>query len=178
MRKNKSFLILMLVAINLALLILIADFCTVHSYAINLGESGERIAAIQRSLSEKGFYSGEINGLYDFATRKAVKIFALQNKINNNTDYEIISALGLHSEGYECCCAQAEILAKHLKSNGIIEYYDMIKECEEVIKKSENNSLFGYIIGNSKNAENLINSKPNSEQYSAAFRTLNRLKNY
>ena len=175
---KKSFRILMLVAVNLALLILIADFCTLRSFAINLGESGERIAAIQRSLYEKGLYNGEINGLYDFATRKSVGRFSNQRKINSKNDYEIISALGLHSEGYECCCAETEILAKYLKLNGIIEYNDMIKVCEDAIAKSEKNSLFGYIIGEAENADKLINAKPNSEQYSAAFHTLKRMKNY
>ncbi|MBR3818895.1 MAG: peptidoglycan-binding protein [Clostridia bacterium] len=178
MQKKKSFKILMLVATNLALLILITDLCTLRSYAMNLGESGERIAAIQRSLSEKGYYFGEINGLYDFSTRKAVKKFDVENKLKNETDYEIISALELHSEGYECCCAEAELLAKHLKSNGIIEYHDMIDACEDAITNSENHSLFGYIIGMTENVDSLINAEPNSEQYSAAFQTLKRLKNY
>ena len=172
MQKKKSFKIMMLIAVNLAILVLLSYYCAIHSYAINLGENGERIAAIQRRLSEAGFYGGEINGLYDFSTRKAVDEFNGKHRIKADTDYEIISALGLFSNGYECCCAEVELLAKHLKSKGIIDYHDMIAVCEEAIENSKNSSLFSYIVGTAKNTDELIKAKPNSEQYSAAFHAL------
>ncbi len=172
MQKKKSFKIMMLIAVNLAILIILSYYCAIHSYAINLGENGERIAAIQKRLSDAGVYGGKINGLYDFSTRKAVDRFKIKNNIKGGTDYEIISALGLYSNGYECCSAEVELLAKHLKSNGIIEYNDMIEACEEAIEKSESSSLFAYIVGTAENIDRIINAKPNSEQYSAAFHTL------
>ena len=163
---------MMLIAVNLAILVLLSNYCAIHSYAINLGENGERIAAIQRQLSDTGFYGGEINGLYDFSTRKAIDEFKNKHKIKGDTDYEIISALGLYSNGYECCCAEVELLAKHLKSRGIIEYQDMVDACKKAIKNSENSSLFAYIVGTTENTDEIIKAKPNSEQYSAAFHTL------
>ncbi len=177
MQKKKSFKIMMLIAVNLAILVLLSYYCAIHSYAINLGENGERIAAIQRRLSDTGFYGGEINGLYDFSTRKAVDKFRNKHKIKSKSDYEIISALGLYSSGYECCCAEVELLAKHLKSRGIIEYQDMIEACEETIENSEGSSLFAYIVGTTESTDKIINAKPNSEHYSAALHSLTRYKN-
>ncbi len=175
---KKSFKLLMLIAVNLALLILISDFCEISSFAINLGENGERIAALQKSLKEKGFYCGEINGLYDFSTRKAVNGFKSQNKITSETDYELISSLGLYSEGYECCCAEAELLAKHLKYNGFIIYNFMVEECEDLIAKSENGSLYRNIIDMTDDINRFLNEKPTSEQYKAAYETLKRCEFY
>ncbi len=177
MQKTKSFKILLLIVINIAILILLADFCTLRSYAINLGENGEKISVIQKCLAEKGFYSGEINGLFDFRTRKAVKNFRKQNNIAEDDDYRLFSALGIYSGGYECFGADVEILAKHLKINGIIGYHNMIDVCEEMIKKAENTSLFSEIVSSAESADKIINAKPDSEQYSAAFHALNRHKN-
>lgn len=178
MQKNKSFKLLMLIAVNLALLVLLSDLCTLRSYAINLGENGERIAVLQRNLKEKGYYNGEINGLFDFSTRKAVKNFKIKNKIAAETDYKTFSILGLYSSECNCYCAEVELLAKHLKSNGVIEYQDMIEACEEIIANSENGSIFGYVINMANNTDELINAKPNSEQYSAASETIRRYELY
>ncbi len=180
MKNNKkSFKLLMLVAVNLAMLILIADFCTLRSYAINLGASGERIASLQKSLKEAGYYSGEINGIYDFTTRKAVRDFRKENNINadNPSDFEVFSSLGIDAKSYNgCFSSDIELLAKYLKSNGIIEYHDMVNTCESLIKKTRNGSLCGYIIGETDNIDNLIDAEPNSQQYTAALQAIRSLK--
>lgn len=170
---KKSFKIMMLIAVNLALLILLSDFCALNSYAVNLGENGERIAVLQRSLKKEGYYGGKINGLYDFTTKKAVRTFKKKNKINDDDDYRTFSALGLYLN--DCCYgADVELLAKHLKSNGIIEYHDMVTECESVLRKSGKSSLYAYIIGTADDISRLIDEKPNSEQYTAAYDALKR----
>ena len=164
----------MLIAVNLALLILLSDLCVPKSYAVNLGENGERIAALQKSLKEKGFYGGEINGLYDFSTRKAVKKFKSQNKIKSESDYNLNSSLELYSKGYECCHADVELLAKHLKYNGIIGYQFMVEECEKVIAESENSSLYRNILDTTDNINRFMNEKPTSEHYKAAYDVIKR----
>ncbi len=174
MKKTKSFKIMMLIAVNFALLILISDFCEITSFAINLGENGERIAALQKSLKEKGFYSGEINGLYDFSTKRAVKYFKSQNKISHESDYELVSSLDLYSEGYECCHADVELLAKHLKYTGVIGYQFMVEECEKIIAKSENDLLYRNILDLTDNINRFFSEKPTSEHYKAAYDVLKR----
>ncbi len=171
---RKSFKLMMLIAVNLALLILISDFCTLNSYAVNLGENGERIAKLQKCLKEKGYYGGEINGLYDFTTRKAVKDFKNQNNIGEDENYKTFSSLGLYQTNCRCYSADIEILAKYLKSEGIINYHDMISECEDIIQKSKNSSLCGYISESTDNLFGLIDEKPNSEQYAAAYESVKR----
>ena len=177
MQKTKRFKIMMLMVVNLAILILLAEFCSLRSYAINLGENGEKIATIQKSLAKNGCYSGEINGLFDFRTRKATRKFKKQNNIDDDNDYALLSALGVYSGGYECFCAETEILAKYLKTNGIIGYHNMIEVCEKMVEKAENAPLFSVIVASSESADKLINAKPDSEQYSAAFHVINKYKN-
>ena len=174
MQNKKSFKLMMLIAVNLALLILLSDFCMLNSYAVNLGENGERIAVLQKNLKEKGYYCGEINGLYDFTTKKAVKKFKKENNISENEDYKVFSMLGLYKKMHRCYCTDIEILAKHLKSNGIIEYHDMVAECENILQKSENTSLCAYIIDMTDDINRFVDEKPNSEQYAAAFESVKR----
>lgn len=171
---KKSFKLMMLIAVNLALLILLSDFCTLNSYAVNLGENGERIAVLQKCLKGKGYYGGEINGLYDFTTKKAVRTFKKENKIRDNDDYKTFSALGLYLNDCSCYGADVELLAKHLKSNGIIEYHDMVAECEDILQKSENGSLYAHIIDMADDINHFVDEKPNSEQYAASYDALKR----
>lgn len=179
-KKQKSFQLLILVAVNLAMLILLSDFCTLRSYAINLGASGERIASLQKSLKEAGYYSGEINGIYDFTTRKAVKDFRKENGISDDkpTDFEIFSSLGIDTKSFNgCFSSDIELLAKHLKANGIIEYHDMVNTCESIIRNTGNDSLCVYIISETDDIKSLIDAEPNSRHYTAAFQAVRRLKN-
>ena len=177
MSKNKKFRLIMLIALNLALLILISDFSKVESYAINLGENGSRIAELQKSLKEKGYYSGEINGLYDFSTRKAVMNYETANGIDKKDDHQTFSMLGLYNTESGCYGSDTELLAKHLKHNGIIEYHYMVEECERILINSENISLCRYIIDTTDDINRYLNEKPNSEQYSAAVSALKRRQN-
>lgn len=173
---KKSFKLMMLIAANLALLILISDLCTMNSYAVNLGENGARIAELQKCLKEKGYYNGEINGLYDFATRTAVKNFKTKNRISKNEDHKTFSLLGLYSSNNKCYSSDIELLAKHLKHNGIIEYHFMVEECESILKNSQNSPLCRYIIDMTDDINRYLNEKPNSEQYAAAISALKRGK--
>ncbi len=176
MSKDKKFKLMMLIAINLALLILISDFSAVKANAINLGENGARIAELQKCLKEKGYYKGDINGLYDFATRTAFKDFKAENRISENEDHKTFSLLGLYSSNNKCYSSDIELLAKHLKHNGIIEYHFMVEECENILKNSKNSPLCRYIIDMTDDINRYLNEKPNSEQYAAAINALKRDK--
>ena len=174
MRNTKTYKLMMLIAVNLALLILICNFCTLRSYAINLGENGERIAALQKHLKEKGYYDGKINGLFDFSTRRAVKKFQNDSGLTdaNISDSELISSLGINPKVNRCYSAEVEILAKHLKTKGIIEYHNMVTECENVLENSKNSSLYSYILAPTNDIYAFMEEKPNSEQYAAAYETV------
>ncbi len=178
MQKKKSFKLLMLITVNLAILILLSDFSALSSYAFNLGASGERIAAIQKCLKEAGYYGGEINGIFDFTTRRAVKKYSADNNIDSEKDFEVISALGIESKIYKCYSSEVELLAKHLKANGIIEYHEMVEYCEDILEKAKSSSLCRYIIENSDRVDILINAAPNSEQYNAAYEVIKRAELY
>lgn len=49
---------------------------------LRMGMSGKDVIRLQTALSEKGYYSGEINGSYGARTRDAVKAFQQDNGIN------------------------------------------------------------------------------------------------
>lgn len=171
---KKSFKIMMLIAVNFAILILLSDFCGISAYAVNLGENGERIAILQKHLKKEGYYGGEINGLYDFTTRKAVRKFRSENGIGKDEDYRAFSSLGL----YKCRCygADIELLAKHIKSKGIINYHEMVEECEDILQKSKGSSLYAYIIDMTDDINRFMDEKPDSGQYAAAYETIIREK--
>ena len=58
-----------IIIINFALLIIVS---TENTQAAQLGSHGERVGEIQKKLRDCGLYRGEINGNYDFSTKKAV----------------------------------------------------------------------------------------------------------
>lgn len=85
--------------------------CTVNSGAVSLGGSGERVAAIQKKLKQNGAYSGEVSGIYDPETVRAVK--KLFPDSGGEADREVIKSLGLTDE-YSCFMSGTEIVAAYL----------------------------------------------------------------
>ncbi len=56
-----------------------APVCPYFNSYLGWGSRGEEVKKVQRFLAELGFYQGEISGIYDSATVKAVKDFQNEN---------------------------------------------------------------------------------------------------
>lgn len=164
----------MLVAVNLFLLILIATSSSPTAQALCLGCSGEKVAAVQRRLKEKGLYSGEINGSYDFATRSAVKSFQSQNGLagSGEADYKTVAALGVDLSG-ECFSLRTELLARYLSKHGGVSYYGMLAAGEKLLKEAGGVPLGRYILSiDSEFFNDIDGAEPSSEAYSAALQAI------
>ena len=168
--------ITLVVAINLALLIII--IFSSRADAVCLGQSGEKVAAVQRSLLQKNFYSGEINGEYNFGTRNAVKkyqrLFGVED--TGEADFETLRLLGLDAKSGECFSVETEILARYLKLCGGSTYPEMLSSAKNILYEAENSSLSHIIFSdNSISYKSLISSEASSDSFSAA---LYAIKNY
>lgn len=167
-KTKKLWHLVMLVSINLALLIIITS---TNAEAVCLGCSGERVAEIQRALRNIGCYSGEISGSYDFATRRAVKIFQQKNNLNSTgeADYKTVLALGLGSKN-ENFSAQTELLARFIQKHGGADYHKMLSKGIETLEAKGNLTLSQYIIIHDPDFLcRLPSDEPSPEAYSAAI---------
>ncbi len=174
-RNKKAWQLTALIALNLLMLILISCVCTLRADAVYLGSSGEKVAAIQRKLKEKRLYDGEINGNYDFATRKAIKIFQEQNKAEQNgeADYETILLLGLDSRSGKCFSFETELLARYLRLSDASNYPEMLQRGEEILEKAGAMPLGQYLFNNDENFyKNVFRAEPDSECYACALELL------
>lgn len=173
-KNRKMWYTVMLVAVNLFLLILIGTTASPSAQALCLGCSGEKVAAVQRRLKEKGIYSGEINGSYDFATRKAVKAFQSENGIESSgeADYETVTALGADTKG-ECFSLRTELLARYLEMHGGVTYYELIESGEKLLRDAGSMPLGEYILSiDGDFFENISDDEPSSESYAAALHAI------
>ncbi len=91
-------------------LFILIILCSANAAAFGFGCSGERVAAIQKRLKQTGEYRGEINGVYDFETRRAVKKLFPESAGEMNC--EISRRLGLADEyAFSSAC---EITARYV----------------------------------------------------------------
>lgn len=75
--------------------------CSPTSGYICLGETSQRVVAIQQSLLEQGFFRGEVTGYYGVATRDAVVQFQRAVGLNPTgfVDFQTWQALGFSNNG-------------------------------------------------------------------------------
>lgn len=173
-KNKKTWHMVMLVAVNLFLLILIATSSSPTAQALCLGCSGEKVAAVQRRLKESGLYSGEINGRYDFATRRAVKSFQSQNGLESSgeTNHKTVAALGVDLSG-ECFSLRTELLARYLSKHGGVSYYEMLAAGEKLLKEAGCTPLGKYILSlDAEFFDDIADSEPSSAEYSAALQAI------
>lgn len=178
-KNRKMWYMVMLVATNLFLLILIGTAASPSAQALCLGCNGEKVAAVQRRLKEKGIYSGEINGGYDFATRKAVKAFQSKNglKSSGEADYETVAALGVDTKG-ECFSLRTQLLARYLERHGGVNYYELLEAGEKLLSDAGCAPLGQYILSiDSDFYKNISDDEPSSEAYAAALHVIRFEKN-
>ncbi len=179
-KNKKLWQFIFLLTVNLLMLILISTVSALRVDAVCLGSSGERVAAIQRSLKEKGFYGGKINGNYDFATRSAIKAFQRSGGIaqSGEADYETVALLGINSRSYGGDFSmEVELLARYLKRNAGTGYSDMLLEGERILQQSNGLPLSRCVFLNDKElCKDIYKSEPSSEEYSAALQVIRQHK--
>lgn len=163
-----------IIAINLILLIIISY--GFRADAVCLGNSGEKVAVLQKSLAKNGFYAGEINGEYNFGTRNAVKKFQKSFGIDNSgeADFNTFRALGLGARSDKCFLMETELLARYLKLCGGKDYPEMLDTAENILSASDGFTLSDIIFRNAGfSYKALLNTEPTSLSYSAALHALN-----
>lgn len=164
--------ITVIVAVNLLLLIIIS---AVRADAVCLGCSGEKVAAVQNALKNKGFYGGEISGEFGFETRKALKAYQKNEGLpdSGETDYSTVSALGLGARSGECFDASTEILARYLKMNGGSNYPEMLASAQRSLDESGQLPLAQYLLNSDeKFFGDLLSTEPTSQNYSSALQAI------
>lgn len=169
--------ITLVVAINLALLIII--IFSSRADAVCLGQSGEKVAALQKSLSKIGLYIGEINGEYNFATRNAVKKYQNQLGIEDTgeADFETFRLLGFDAKSGECFSVETELLARYLKHCGGSTYPEMLNSAKNILSEAGNTSLSHMIFSdNNISYKSLISAEASSDSFSAALYALRNYK--
>ena len=175
--KNKiAWNITVAVAVNLIVLILIVAAGKYEAYAMGLGSSGERVNAVQRALKNNGYYSGEINGIYDFSTRRGIKKFQLANGIepSGEADNKTVTALGLNSEN-KIFSFETEILARYAQwACGGKGYTEMLEFCRKTVSDKGKNQTFGETVlrNNHEFSNKIIRIEPSSEAVRAAVTAL------
>ena len=167
---KKSWQLVMLLAVDFALLVLISS---VTAQALHLGQSGERVLAVQQQLSESGFFCGEKSGRLDFATRNAIKKFQKANALepSGKTDYATLEAMNISSRTAECFTPEIEILARCIQSSGCNTYPEMLEKGIEILKAAKGiSTLCGYAYDNLSEVD--FSREPICEAYSAALHAL------
>ncbi len=170
---RKSWKIVFLLAVNLAILIIVT---TENAQAARLGSSGERVAAIQQKLFENKLYSGEINGSFDFATRRSLKKFQSRNDLNptGETDYSTLCLLGISSRDSDFCI-QTELLARFVQHCGGTSFGSMLMTAEKTLENKNGLTLIGYIALTDPDFISALSSdEPSPEAYSAASQALKK----
>lgn len=166
-------------AVNLIILILIITMSKSEAYAMGLGSGGERVSAVQRALKNKGYYTGEINGLYDFSTRRGIRKFQTENGIepNGNADYKTVNALGITSEN-KIFSFETEILARYAQYVcGGKGYPEKLELCEKIIEKKADGQTVGSLLiaENPDFYKKITGIEPSPDAVRAAYRAIEKL---
>ncbi len=160
----------MLLAADLALLILISAST---ANAMHMGSSGERVAAIQQSLYEKGFFSGKISGIYCTKTAKALKEFQQSAGISRSgeADSATLTELGIGAHTAPCFSAEVELLARCIQQSNCHSYAQMLKKGQEILDKTKAARTLGSYVCEFY-PDILRSGEPSSDAYSAALHAI------
>lgn len=159
----------MFLTFEFALLILISS--SMHTNALHLGESGEKIAAAQTRLYAIGLYSGKIHGNFNFETRSAVKAFQKENGLDTSGEIngETLNALKLGTSYALCMSSKTELLARCIEQSGCTSYPEMLDKGIEILSKSN-----GFISAYSADFSLISHFKtePSSQAFAAALQAI------
>lgn len=160
-----------IIIINFALLVIVSGE---NTQAAQLGSHGERVGEIQKKLRDCGFYQGEINGNYDFSTKKALKLFQRKNNIDitGESDCRTLFLLGINSHNPDFCI-QTELLARYIRNNSGTSYNSMLTTAYDIHANKNNLTLIQYIIAKDPDfIKSLSGTEPPPECFSAAKKGL------
>ncbi len=169
-KSKKIWQLVMLLAADLAMLILISAFT---ANAMRMGGSGERVAAIQQILQDKGLFGKEISGIYCTKTDKAIKAFQKSAGIRHSgdADYATLSELGISSRTALCFSAEVELLARCIQQSGCRTYAEMLKKGQEILDKTKAARTMGSYV--CEYYPDIIRAgEPSSDAYSAALNAI------
>jgi len=98
--RNRKWLMMALALVFLLNIFLILAAQTQASAAYRRGDSGTQVTEIQRRLSDWGYYSGEIDGIFGSRTEKAVRDFQQKNGLTADgiVGNATLQALGMPAE--------------------------------------------------------------------------------
>ena len=83
---------------TLCLMAVIALMCNISAFGLSkMGSTGEEVKNIQTALSSKGYYSGNIDGIYGTGTKNAVLAFQRDNGLSADgiAGKQTLKALGI-----------------------------------------------------------------------------------
>lgn len=162
----------MLLAVDLAMLILISSFNNAHAFY--LGSKGERVMKLQERLCETGHFSGEPNGFFCFGTRSALKEFQKSEGMepSGKTDFNTLYALGINSHTALCYEARTELLARCIQLSGCIGYPEKLGKGLEILNAVGGADTLGrYAAQNFPDLFSKTN-EPSDTSYSAAVQAI------
>lgn len=165
-KTKKLWQIAALLLTNTALLVILAS----NAKSICLGCGGERVAEIQHALQNFGFFADEINGEYDFSTRRAVKNFqkAFGLEPSGEVNRKTAAALGMNSQS-DNFSIQTELLSRFIQKHGGNGYRQMLLFGIDTLEKKGNMTLSRYIAAyDAEFFGSVASSEPSDEAYSAA----------
>lgn len=89
------------------------------------GSVGQEVLEIQQALKEKGYYSGELDGIYGSATEGAVKAFQNENGLSADgiAGEKTLSALEITAESNGWSSSDYELLARTISAEARGEEY-------------------------------------------------------
>lgn len=144
-KSKKLWQLVMLLAVDLALLILISSLVTADAFTMHTGFGGERVAAVQKSLCKQGFFDGEADGNFCLKTRSAIREFQKTKglDVNGYADFETVRSLGIGTSESPCFSINAELLALCIQQSGCRNYPEMLFRGIEIIAQSKKTGTFG-----------------------------------
>lgn len=157
-----------ILAINFVLLVVLYAF---NAEAVRLGDSGERVAQIQSMLKRNNIPDAEVNGFFDFATRKAVSEFQGLSGIEKSgeADFETLRVLGLDSRYSDCFSLRTELLARCIRLSGCRTYPEMLKKADEILGKTDGAQTLGKYISKEFSDFTELSAEPSADAYNAAL---------
>lgn len=173
-KTKKLWHLVMLLAVDLALLILIGTLCAARTQAMFLGCSGERVAAVQRRLAQAGIYNGLSDGEYCIETRSAVRKFQRENGLSasGETDFETLFAMGINSRTAPCFTTEVELLARCIQQSGCHTYPQMLQKGTEILSITDGSITLGQYISETFPDFLSHSDEPSSQAYSAALQAI------
>lgn len=172
-KTKKLWQLVMLLALDLALLVFISTLSSSTARAMRMGYSGERVAEVQRILNIEGFFVDNPSGTYCIKTNRAIKEFqkTAGMECSGEADFETLKKMGISSCTSLCFTAETELLARCIQQSGCQTYSEMLNTGQEIIQKTKAARTMGsYVCEFFPNAVNA--GEPSAAAYSAALHAI------